>query len=780
MRKELVAGCLAAAVSAVVCGSPALSLVQAAPAARQELDPQPAPAPDKAGDQQAVPVKQVVLYTSGVGYFEHFGNIKGDGVTELHFKTGQINDILKSLVLEDLDHGKVMSVTYGSQEPLSHTLKSFEVDLSAAPPLSDLLGQLRGASVTATLAPGQVTGEILTVEKKQKPSDKSVIDVWVVDLLLPGGAIRPVELDQVSQIRLDDPKLQQELVKALSAVAAARDQDSKPVSIHFSGQGQRRVRIGYVVEAPVWKASYRLTLTDAKNEAAPDQSPSAKPPVVTPPAGVGAASEIGSPLQRRAPGLVGAFAGAVAADAGAAAGADLQGWAIVENQTDSDWDNIQLSLVSGRPISFIEDLYQPLFVSRPVVEPELFASLRPQRYAEGMGRAENGAAAARTPMIEEAQKQDAAGLGLGGGGAYGANRARALKRSSLQAGLQQQNQVESLADAALDPNASVSALASGASIGEFFQYTVGNVSLPRQKSAMIPIITDKVQTARLSIYNAAVLADHPLLGARLTNTTGKLLPQGPITVFDAGAYAGDATIEDLPTNQNRLFSYGIDQAVLVHGDDQKNESSLVTGRIVKGVLELTYMMTFTQKYLAQNKGKSDRTLLIEHARHGGWKLVEPKNPVETTDALYRFERPLAGDSSSALTVQEELVNGQGFQILPMDVGQIESYLRTGPIPDDVKKALQGVAKFKYALADTDRQIAERQQTINDITTEQNRIRENMKTVSASGDYYKRLEKELDAQETQLEKLKEDLKKLRQQRDAQQKELEGSLANLSVG
>src|SRR5665213_2660251 len=193
-----------------------------------------------AGDQQSVPVKEVVLYTSGVGYFEHFGSVKGDGFTELHFKTQQINDILKSLLLEDLDGGKVASVTYGSQEPLSHTLKSFQVDLSAAPPLNALLSQLRGASVTAVLPQGPVTGVILSVDKKQRPSgEKQVIDTWTLNLLLPGGSIRPVELDQVSEVKLDDAKLQQELVKA-----------------------------------PVWKASYRLVLTeDAKNEVVPATQP---------------------------------------------------------------------------------------------------------------------------------------------------------------------------------------------------------------------------------------------------------------------------------------------------------------------------------------------------------------------------------------------------------------------------------------------------------------------------------------------------------------------------
>jgi hypothetical protein len=752
MRSHFAAAVLASAVACV-----------ALPATRTFAQVHPPAAAEKPiADQQAVPIKQVVLYTSGVGYFEHYGTVKGDGYTELHFKTAQINDILKSLLLEDLDKGKISSVTYASQEPLAHTLKSFEVDLSAAPPLSELLSQLRGASVTATLAKGPISGQILSMEKKQKPAGENrVVDVWVLNLLLPGGAIRPVELDAIAEIKLDDAKLQQELVKALQAVAASRDQDSKPVAIRFAGQGERRVRIGYVVEAPVWKASYRLVLTDdAKNEK-PEGAPE-KDTAKNPDANGGEAK----PDKEAKP----------------AAGGSLQGWAIVENQTDNDWENVQLSLVSGRPISFVEDLYQPLFIARPVVEPELYASLRPQNYDQGIeqlerhaGRAEGKGEGADKQAAYRKREAAAAkpGMAFGNGSGSGENRALAAV-TAMPAELQK----------SIDPTHSISSLASGASVGEFFQYTVGDVSLPRQKSAMIPIITDSVKTTRLSIYNAAVLPDHPLLGARLTNTTGKLLPQGPITVLDGGAYAGDATIEDLPNNQSRLLSYGIDQNLLVHNNDQTNGGSLVTARILKGVLELTNKQIFLQKYVAQNKGKADRTLLIEHPKRVGWrsgaKLVQPEHAIETTDTLYRFEETIPAGKTVTLPVQEELVYEQGTAILPMDVGQVEAYFRTGPIPDAVKKALQQAATLKHALIDTDRQIQDRQQQINEITTEQNRIRENMKAVAQSSDYYQRLVKELDTQETQIQGLKAESKTLKQRREQQQKALEDYLQGLTVG
>ena len=731
MRKLLTAAVLAAAVTAT-------PLFAQHPA-------QPAPA--KPADQQtAVPVKVVVLFSSGVGYFEHAGSVQGNASSELRFKTQQINDILKSLVLQDMGGGKVTTVVYPSQDPVEKTLRSFQVDITGNPSLAELLSQLRGAKVQLTLAGEQVTGTILGLEQKPKAStsgkdDSKPIEAWYINLI-SGGTIRSIELSDARRIDLEDPQLQEELGKALTALAQARDQDKKPVTINFNGEGQRQVRIGYVVETPIWKTSYRLVLA---GEGAPKPAEGAAP-----------ANQPDNPR--------------------------LVGWAIVENQTDNDWHNVQLSLVSGRPISFIQNLYSPLYVPRPTVQPELYASLTPQTYDAGM--------TTRGEALADSDA-DPAQPRFGGGGGRVTNRAATqpptnadFARRGLALGAQVQyeslQQMQQLAkEPALNAAASVASIASASKVGELFQYTVGNVSLPRQRSAMIPIVTDDIEVERLSIYNQSVLARNPLNGARVKNTTGKHLLQGPITVLEGSSYAGDARIDNVPPGQERLISYGIDLQMLVDATKNKQTDSIVAGKITKGVLEVSRKLIFTQTYSAENKGDKDKTLVIEHPRRSGWSLIEPKSPTEKTDALYRFRQGVAAGKSAGLTVTEEIVTMQGVAILPTDVGQLAFYSKTDRIPKSVRDVLTKAIAMKNAMTDTQRHIAERQKQVNEITQEQTRIRENLKISDRNTAYGERLLKKLNDQETQLEKLQSETKSLTEQLEKQKTELETYLQNTTV-
>ena len=649
-----------------------------------------------------VPVRKVMLFSSGVGYYQHDGLVTGHAATVLRFKADQINDVLKSLVLQDRDGGHVNAVTYPSQAPLSRALRSFQVDITSNPSLADLLNQLRGAHVTVHAGQERLTGTILGVESRRKVANAG--DPLVVPTLdlLSDGTIRAIELPSVSGLSLDDPQLQEELTKALAALVQARDQDRKPVTVDFNGSGERRVRIGYIVEAPVWKTSYRLLLGEKRHQ--------------------------------------------------------LQGWAIVENQTESDWNDVSLSLVSGRPISFVMNLYQPLYATRPTVVPRLFAALHPQVYENGVAtRMESVALRPTVPYGASA-----------GNPAFRIRGANSLQLSEVVVTATSNEEDET-----------IQPVAQASDLGQLFEYSVGNVSLPRQKSAMLPIIADSVGIERVSIFNSSVLPKYALTGVRLTNSTGKLLLQGPITVLDRDSYAGDARIDDVPAGEQRLLSYGVDLQLTVDVAQDDHVDRLMTGKIVKGVLQLQTRQRYTRAYLARNGSTQDKTLVIEHPHRPGFELADTQKPIEVLPYLYRFQGSVPAKKVASFTVREEFIASSSMALLGADVGPLLAYARSRDIPSAVRDALAKAVQLREALAETERQIAERSQQLSQITQEQARIREDMKTVSASTPYYSRLLTKLNDQESSIEKLQREREELVTRRDAQRHELDDYLANLDV-
>ncbi|GJM27230.1 MAG: hypothetical protein DHS20C16_36450 [Phycisphaerae bacterium] len=665
--------------------------------------------------QTDVPVERVVLFSSGVGFFEHRGTVEGNAKTELRFKTEQINDILKSLVLQDLDGGRIGSVIYPSQDPLSKTLRSFQVDIRTNPSLGELLNQLRGAELLVEAQGTKIEGTILGLEKRKiKIGDDETTETWVLNII-EGGTIRSVDLADTSRIELQDKELQEELSKALLALAQARDQDKKPVTIEFEGDGDRRVRLGYVVETPIWKTTYRLMMPDA--------------------------------------------------DVDDAKGS-LQGWAVVENQTESDWSNVELSLVSGRPISFVQDLYQPLYIRRPVVQPELYASLAPQSYEGGV---QAGRALAQAPVPAKSRNSKR----------IKSRRRHEDEESDRFAGtaLMMPNEWDDVVGRGYADT--VASVADAADMGELFQYKVDRVTLPRQRSAMIPIVTDDIDVERVSIYNQGVLAKHPLNGARLTNSTGKDLPQGPITVLDDGGYAGDAQIDHFPPTQSRLLSYAVDLDVRVDATKMNSTDTLQTGSLVKGVLMLKRKLSHTQVYALENKGNRDKTLIIEHPRNSNWTLVDSAKPFETTEQLYRFKKTVDAAKASEFKVTQEYIRDVQMALLSTDVDRIEFFIRAREIPDKVRKALKKAVELKQNLSTTQSNLQQHRNHIERITNEQERIRDNMKSVKQNSEYYTRLLTKLNDQETTIEKEQATVAKLQAEANHHRQALADYLNDLTV-
>ena len=676
----------------------------------------------------SLPVTEISLYSSGVGFFERDGQVEGRARVDLRFKTDDINDLLKSMVVRDSQSGRVASVTYGSRDPLTRTLRSFGIDLTENPTLGQLLNQARGEQVTLQW-PTPLTGTILGVEKKKQPvGENKDMDVEYLNLVTDDG-LQSIPLAQVQKVRLLNDRLDAELHQALTLLAASHDKDKKTVSIAFDGEGKREVTVSYVVQTPVWKTSYRLVVDD---KAAPF----------------------------------------------------LQGWAIVENTSDEDWTNVRLALVSGRPISFVMDLYEPLFASRPVVQPELFRFLRPQVYQDVME-----AAMAAPVMPAPAGRGGRGAAGGGGGGGFGGGGGGGRTAGAAPA---QQFAMASPVSAAMeyasegamnrmmDLQAGVASAAITAQTGELFTYQIKTpVTLARQRSAMLPIVNQNIAGDKVSIYNESTQAKFPLNGIRLTNTTALHLMQGPITVFEAGAYAGDARIEDLAPGADRLLSYGLDLATEVDPQSGARPVDLLTVVVHKGVIIATRKYSEEKTYNIRSHDLKKKTLIIEHPYRADWTIVEPKEKPERTRDAYRFILPVEAGAQTKLVIREERQVNESATLLNTANEGLQVYLRSQKISAAVKDALQKVAAMRNTLSQTTSDRQRREQRISEITQEQARIRENMARLNQTSDLFNSYVKELTQQETDLASMRKEIETLKDTETSQQRELNDFILNLDV-
>ena len=639
---------------------------------------------------------------------------------------------------------------------------------------------MRGEKVEVADKGGVVVmGQIVSVERPPVPA--MGVDPGELLNLLTDDGLQTVELKQMKKIKFVRVELQDEFKKALTMLASSRGDNKKALSIVFSGAGKRHVAVGYVVEAPLWKPSYRLSVDEK---------------------GI----------------------------------ARLQGWATVENTTDEDWNNVKVGLVAGRPMTFQMDLYDPLFVPRPTVEPDLFASLRPPMYQGGLNPVGNlgGGAAMNNPNNAPAGNPFPGGQGFGGGGfggqggfgggqgGFGGGQGGFQGAFGLQGGGQggfngnyaypprvprpdlrslygsrlsyveyvnrlngnpsprpEGVEAKKTVRDPLDKEAGALAAAEG-SLGDMFEYTIEEpITLPRQKSAMLPIANETVEVTRVTIYNSRVLGKHSLLGMKLLNKTKLHLAQGPIAVYDNGTFAGDARLPDVKPNETRLVSYAIDLGTEIVPEAAPDKVTLMAVQANAGWLKVKTQHKHSMKYLIRNRNAQDRTVVIEHPIVVGRKLIAPEKPSDRSRDFYRFEVPVKAGELATLLVDEEMETSISGLFERTESSTLLLYSKQDAAKPALKEALAKFLEFRGKVEQAQRGIADEQSALKEIADDQERIRKNIERVPKEADAFKRYLMKFDVQETEIEKRQARLKELKLELEKQEKAMREYVVGVKV-
>src|SRR5262249_45488755 len=271
----------------------------------------------------------------------------------------------------------------------------------------------------------------------------------------------------------------------------------------------------------------------------------------------------------------------------------------------------------------------------------------------------------------------------------------------------------------------------------------GPVNLPRQKSAMLPVLNERVEARRVSVFNQGTHARHPMLALKLKNTTKLHLMQGPITVFDGDSYAGDARVLDVQPNEERPISYALDQGVEVRARQDPGSSKVVKVAITRGVATTTTEVREQRVYEIKNRSEEPRTVVVEHPYRPDFRLKDESKLAEKTANLYRFQVEVAPGKLEKLDVIEEKPIAHEVALTNADDETIAFLMRGAVASDEVKAALREVVRRKSDLAAAQRELERSERDLKDLFDDQARIRANLERAPKESEAYKRYLKKFD-------------------------------------
>lgn len=604
---------------------------------------------------QEIPVRRVVLYKNGVGYVERNGETNAPGPVTLTFGADEMTDVLKSLSVS-ATNGSVERVRFSTDESLDEKLKAFPFRINPGENMAALLDALRGERIEAARGADRVQGTILSAQTV--PATTQTPAKEYVTLLEDGGAMNSFEIASLGQLRFANAKLQQQVADYLRIVAEARNQDRRSVSIDVARNGGTQLSVRYMTPMPVWKSSYRMIF-----------------------------GKEGKPT--------------------------LEGWAVVDNTSGEDWSGVSLSLISGKPVSFLTNIYPPINVDRPFVPMPGIGSTAPVTYESEM-RVQ--AAIAPAPPAMAAEKAIVGGVA---GGIPGPSRGRIMSSADAF----------ERSDAAR-PSA-LASFASGIEAGALFAYNFPDrVNVRKGESVMLPFLQKPVSAQRLLIFTERQpVTNHPMLAFEMTNDSGLTLDGGPVTVFDGGEYAGEALFETTKEGEKRLMSYGIDLGTSLRMEPSSGTRTVQEISMQRGILSVKSKQRSTVKYTLSNADARAKTLVIERLIRPNYETVSPAVS-EKTSTANRFRLQLPASGAASLEIVEEFPFYESYEVSNLNDEQLVVYARNQALPAAARQALERILAKKRQIAENQRQMASVQARVNSLNTQMERVRRNMSSLNS--------------------------------------------------
>ncbi|MHA1731318.1 MAG: hypothetical protein ACTSU5_05210 [Promethearchaeota archaeon] len=671
-------------------------------------------------------VKKVVLFKHGVAYFVLASEVTGSARIVMQFKDREMDDILKSLFAVDVSgKGYISTISYDASQDVEHLLKQISTNLPASNKmLEDFLADLKGAPVSLTIAGEELRGSIIGVDYSENANDDWIETTPQLVLLEDSSrAIREVALPEIRSIKIDSPDLNTDLEFFLDATISRKQKDAKNLVIHCEIDGEdtgtREVYTSYIQEAPAWKTSYRLVL--------PGNSGDSDPPKGK---------------------------------------AYLSGWGLVENQTQNDWEEVDLTLVTGLPVTFRYLIYDPQFITRKVVPLPTKTTIGPGSIEEATtGGFEDYADAGFGGEVRRARQETPAPLSVTSQGVRGGAGGEIL--------------------AALEKVARQTASTSTKDLGELSEYHIEKpVTIERNKSALVPIVGGEVDAKKVLLYEKTIHPTNPMACVELTNTAGVTLEAGPVTLFMDDTLAGEAMLPYLNKGDTRLLNYALEQAVVVNIEEKVEYGNVHRISIRGNYLYEYYYEDRHYTYKINNKAASAKELYLDHPKMRGYKVRDPPVEPKKTPKHWRFplDLPPKKGVKFEFVMRHEISSSISVWDIDDDVltQKIGLYSEREFIDEETLEEFREVARLNGQKSDLDLKKSRLEQEREGLNADQGRLRENLKVLGETAQEKKlkeRFVQKLTRQEARYEEIKKEMSAIEKEKKKLDKDIAESFKTL---
>ncbi len=677
-------------------------------------------------------VKKVIIHKSGISYYIHEGIIRGTGIFELEFKIDEMDDVLKSLfVLDTSEKGYISSISYDAALETSQLLKSIMLNIPDRGSLSSLITQIKGADVKLTVTGGKtIVGTIIGIEEIEKMNKNEKTVEKLLILLQENDEISKFNFSDFKSFNILNEDIKKDLKFFLDTVISGKKKDAKKIKINCESGGddevERIVFVYYIRESPIWKTSYRLIMS--KEQAQEEKCL-------------------------------------------------LSGWSLIENTTNQDWENVELSLVAGMPVSFKYEFYRPIFIQRPVIRPPRVLSVKPTEIEEGLKMEDYGEY--EMDALEEAPREMMKKAKMGRRGMPQPAPAAAAGFGGRMMGI--------MSDDALLEKVKSQTQVQTKDLGELFEYNISNpVTIKRKQSALVPILTEVIKARRVLLYNKNEYGKNPNACLEITNNTNLTLERGPVTIIYDDNLAGEAIVPFLNKEDTRLLNYAVEQAVLIMHEAKTESLSVHKVTIGSGYSYEYYYTNMMTTYKIQNKTSEAKELYLDHPKTHGYKFIEkPVDPEETSN-YWRFKITLKPKDAITFKLKEQREDYSSNYLRNWSrddlFKRVGFYVKQKFINEKLENQLKEIAESIQDLNQKKQKKSKLVEERNQMSDEQSRLRENISVLgedTQSIALKERYIKKFNDQETRFEKISVESKKLTQEIDSLNKKIETKMNKLKT-